>query len=154
MTLVEYLKKYHKFDWYVALFDHLGFTDDQIMGYLDISKQTIYNAKNNVEPILKALQDAAPQKTIVYGNPDIFAIIEAFKKDFGTTSASQYDRYAAKRLSEKHGTENVVAIINALAKFGGEQYAPAINSVLELEKKWVSVGKFLQNKIGDQPVDL
>lgn len=154
MKYLDYLKQYTNFDNVVVLFDELGFTDEEIMSKLEVSKQTIYNAQKRQEPLIKALSDVADPKAIQYGNPDINTIVEAFKQAFGTTSASRFDRFAAKRLADKHGAENIVTVINALSSRAGAKFAPSVNSVSELEKKWVSVGKFLNNESNDVMIEL
>lgn len=154
MKYIDYLKKYHNIDLFIVLMDELGYSDDEIITKLETSKGNLYNAKGRLEPLLEALKNMDAPEPVTYGDPEINAVIEAFKISFGTTKASQYDRYAAKRLYTKHGAQNIVTIIEALASYGGDKYAPAVNSVRQLEEKWVSVGKFLNNKSNNIMVEL
>lgn len=154
MKYLDYIKQYTNFDNVLVLFDELGFTDEEIMTKLEVSKQTIYNAQKRQEPLITALAAIPEPKAVQYGNPDINTIVEAFKQSFGTTAASRYDRFAAKRLAEKHGAENIVKVIQVLSQRAGAKFAPSVNSVSELEKKWVSVGKFLNNESNDVMIEL
>lgn len=83
---------------------------------------------------------------IGYGNKDIDAITESFKTAFGTTKTSRYDRFAAQRLAEKYGSQAVCGITKLLAERAGEQYAPIVGSVQQLEQKWVQVLNFVRTK--------
>lgn len=152
MNFIEHLKRHDNFDLFVLMMDELGYTDEEITTKLDISKQRIYDAKKRLEPLLEALQAIGDPKPVVYGNPDIATVVEAFKKAFGTTKVSRYDRYAAKRLAEKHTADKVVHLINALAAGADDQYAPSINSVSQLEEKLVSVVQFVKKKIDSNKV--
>jgi hypothetical protein len=81
------------------------------------------------------------------GNADVDIIVAAFADTFGTTSTSKNDRFAALRLANKHGVQSVVGVIRLLGHLGQDnQYAPVPNNVYELEKKWVSVLKFIRNQ--------
>lgn len=133
--------------------DELGYSDEEIIQRLDTSKGTIYNAKERLQPLIEALTAIESTKP-TYGNPDVNAIVDAFKEAFGTTKTSQYDRYAAKRMATKHTSEAVVKVIQALSANGGEPFVPIVNSVQELEKKWVSVGNFLTEKSSNAMVEL
>lgn len=87
-----------------------------------------------------------------FGEPDIDKIIEAFKSTFGTTKASRYDRFAAKRLAEKYGSQAICGIIQLLANRSGDKYAPMVNSVSQLEEKIVNVLRFLRDTNGEVEV--
>lgn len=145
MTFLEYAKEYHNFDVFLVLVDNAGYTNEEIMEKFDVSKTRIYNAKTRLAPILKMLETAEPPRKDMR-NKDVQTIIEAFTKAFGTTKVSAPDRWAAKRLHVKYGADEVAKVIQALASRGGDQFAPVVNSVSELENKWVSVGKFLSNQ--------
>lgn len=86
-----------------------------------------------------------------YGQPEINEVIATFKEVFGTTKATRYDRFAAKRLITKHGVANVKLVITALAAKGSAKYSPTVNSVSQLEDKWVSIVKYLH---ADTPKEL
>lgn len=146
MRLLDYIKKYHNLDLSIVLMDELGYSDDEITSKLEIARASIYNAKTRFEPLLNALSSIAEDKPVSYGDPAVNAIVEAFKDSFGTTKVSKYDRYAAKRLATKHGADRIIAVIKALSAGAGDKFAPSINNVSQLEEKFVSVGKFLQNK--------
>lgn len=81
-----------------------------------------------------------------FGNQEISEVIETFKQKFGTTRTSRYDRFAAKRMVDKHGTETVIQAITALSMLQSRQYAPTVNNVSELERKWVGVVKFIKGE--------
>lgn len=144
MTLLEYAKAYHNFDIYLVLMDDAGYTDVEIMDKFSVSKQGIYNARKRLEPIIASLSGLASPKRDLR-NKDVQTIVEAFMTAFGTTKTTLHDRYAAKRLHGKYGAQNVATIIQALASHPGK-FAPTVNSVYELENKWVSVGKYLQSE--------
>lgn len=82
--------------------------------------------------------------SLSFGNKEVDEIVTAFKTTFGTTRASKYDRFAAKRLSDKNGVKTVVQMIQILGTRMDLPYAPTIGSVSQLEEKWVSVVKFLR----------
>jgi len=153
MTFLEYAKQYHNFDVFLVLVDNAGYTDEEIAEKFEISKQRIYDAKKRVEPILSALEAIEPYKRDMR-DKNIQSIVDAFCEAFGTTKASRYDRFAAKRLHVKYGAENIIKIIQALAAKGGERYAPVINNVSQLEAKWVQVGKFLNNEAENGIINL
>lgn len=94
------------------------------------------------ELILKSLLNVS------YGSQDVDLIAGVFKDTFRTTQTTRWDRYSAKRLSAKYGNEMVVMVIRGLAAHSGEQYAPVVNSVSDVEKKWNSILAFLQRNIG------
>lgn len=90
-----------------------------------------------------------------YGNADIDKVVEKFKKTFGTTKTSKYDRFAARRLADKYGSQAVCGIIDLLAKHQNEKYSPVVNDVSELEKKFVSVLNFVRNNAkGSEVMDV
>ena len=80
-----------------------------------------------------------------FGNQAVSGVVEAFKDSFGTTKASKWDRFSAKRLSDKYGSDSIVKVIKALAS-SQDKYRPTVNSVQQLEDKWVQVGTFLRSK--------
>lgn len=154
MRALDFAKAYTNFDIIVLVLDESGLSDEQIAELLEITKPTIHNAKKRAEPLLEALKTISDAEPKTYGNPDVNAIVGEFKQQFGTTTVSKYDRFAAKRLFTAHGTENVCNVIRILAHFSDDKYAPAVNDVRQLEEKWVSVGKFLNNKGNGQTVEL
>lgn len=92
--------------------------------------------------IVEALVDAGyiqPKR----GNTEVQVIIDCFKRVFGTTSHSRYDRYAASRLANLHSAPTVCDIIETLGQKRHEQFCPLVGSISELEKKWVAVQRFL-----------
>lgn len=86
--------------------------------------------------------------TLQYGNSDVSDIVDTFKEAFGITKTTKYDRFSAKRLADKHGSESIVQIIKLIAQRSGEQFCPTIGSVQQLESKWVSVIRFLRGNRG------
>lgn len=79
-----------------------------------------------------------------FGDSDIDKVVMSFSDAFGTTRTSKADRWAANRLVKKYSSQAVVGVIQLLAQRGTENYAPVVNDVVELEKKWVSVLAFLR----------
>lgn len=86
-----------------------------------------------------------------YGDQDVGKIIEVFKNSFHTTRTSKWDRFAAKRLANKHSVEAVCQIIQLLDQRQDYKYVPVINSISQLEDKWVNVIKFLRKS---KPVEV
>lgn len=119
-------------------------------GYILELVEQICGNKVTAEAIVDRLQEEDLLKTH-YGDDDIGKIVDAFKDTFGVTKATKYDRFAAKRLAAKHGTEAVCQIILLLKARADHQYAPVINSVAQMETKWVSVLKFLR---ASKPVEV
>lgn len=95
------------------------------------------------EAIVDRLEEEDLLKTH-YGDDDVSKIVDTFKDTFGVTKTTKYDRFAAKRLAAKHGTEPICQIILLLKARADHQYAPVINSVAQIETKWVSILKFLR----------
>lgn len=82
-----------------------------------------------------------------YGNADVDRVVQSFADAFGTTKTSRSDRFAANRLARKYGAQSVVGIVQLLAQRSTEKYAPVVNSVSDLENKFVSVRNFLAKQI-------
>jgi hypothetical protein len=95
------------------------------------------------EQIVERLQ-AEDLLNLNYGDAEISKICEAFKRVFGTTKTTRYDRYAAARLADKYTADIIVQLIEALAAKSNEPYAPTVGSVSQLEEKLVSVISFLR----------
>lgn len=89
-----------------------------------------------------------------FGDPEVDTIVKCFSDTFGTTKTSKADRYAARRLGSKYGSQAICGIITLMSKHAEEKYAPITNSVVELENKIVSVLKFLRSMKGDELVDV
>lgn len=81
-----------------------------------------------------------------YGDADIDIVVDTFKEVFGTTRVSKQDRYAARRLATKYGSQAVVGIMRLLHQSSDNQYAPVVGSVAQLEEKWVSVLNFVRKQ--------
>lgn len=88
-----------------------------------------------------------------YGDADVDIVVKKFTDTFGTTKTSRQDRFAAHRLTQKHGSRAVVGIIDLLATFNTERYAPVVGNITQLEEKWVSVINFLRKQKGDETID-
>jgi hypothetical protein len=112
---------------------------------------TIVGSESIAEMVIDRLTDEGVLQ-LGYGNADIDAVINCFKEQFGTTSASKYDRYAAKRLAERHGTQVVCVAIQVLADMREEPYAPGVRSVQQLEQKWVNVVNFIRKQSQESEV--
>ena len=89
-----------------------------------------------------------------YGNSDIDAVVIQFSETFGNTKTSKFDRFAAKRLTEKYGRDSIVGIIQMLGKRRDEKFAPMVGSIVQLEQKIVSVMKFLRKGMDNQDLDI
>lgn len=143
MRFLDYAKTYHNFDVFLVLLDDADYTDEAIMSTFEVSKQRIYDARKRLDPVIKSLETVNEYKRDMR-DPNVQSIVEAFSAAFGTTKVSRTDRFAAKRLHVKHGADNVVKIINALANKSDNKFAPTVNSVTQLEEKLVSIVKFLK----------
>lgn len=152
MTLLDYAKQFHNFDIFLVLIDDAGYTDEDIMNKFDVSKQRIYDARKRITPILKAIETIEGKKDM--RNSDVQLIIDAFMNAFGTTKATAYDRYAAKRLHVKYEAKNIVLLINAVASLADEQYYPTINSVSQLENKLPQVVGFVGRHSTNKVIEL
>jgi hypothetical protein len=71
-------------------------------------------------------------------------ICQAFKKSFGTTSVSRYDRYAASRLLTKYNVKDLIQLIEILANHKDDKYCPVVSSIRQLEEKWIGVRRFIK----------
>lgn len=143
MTWLEYIKAHGNLDQIIVLLKERRVTDAHIMTLLEIPKQTIYNARERQKPLLDAMQAGEP---LGYGDKDVWAITERFKNNFGTTKTTKQDRYAAHRLAKKHGTEDILRVITALAQCADQPFAPGVNSVSQLDAKLPSVILFLKKQ--------
>ena|SRR5258708_31608024 len=92
--------------------------------------------------------------TLGYGDADIDRVVQKFTDTFGTTKTSKYDRYAARRLAQKYGSQAVCGIIQLLAEHSTEKYAPVIGSISQLEEKIVSVLNFLRKTGGNETLNI
>lgn len=154
MNYLEYLKNHDNFDKYLLFLDALGFSGDEIATMTGVTRQTVHNAKSRQENLLEALKliHSEPKE---HGNPDVNAIIGAFTESFGTTKSTKYDRWAAHRLAMKHGASVIVNIIKALAASRGDKYCPSVNSVKQIEEKWVNIANYIgRQQANNQVVEL
>lgn len=149
MKYIDYLKLTDNFDKYLLFMDSLGFSDGEIASMCEVTAPTIHNAKKRQEPILEALKTVTAEAPVDKRNPDIQMVCQAFMTAFDTTKISKWDRFAAKRLADKHGKDNIVKVIELLAQNASDKYAPSVNSVRQLEEKWVNVSNYFKKKIGD-----
>lgn len=83
---------------------------------------------------------------IGHGDPDIDKVIETFKEAYGVTKITRYDRWAANRLVQKHGSQSICQIIRMLAEQAGHPYAPVPNNIVQIEEKWVAILSFLRKQ--------
>jgi hypothetical protein len=110
--------------------------------------ESITGSRVTAEMVVERLQEEGVLQ-LGYGNGDVERVVQTFKDSFGTTRTSQQDRFAAHRLCQQYGAQAVAGIIQLLAKRAKEPYLPVVNSVSELERKWVSVLNFLRKKDAD-----
>lgn len=155
MKYIEYLKLTDNFDKYLLFLDELGFSDSEIASMTGVTAPTIHNAKKRQQPIIEALKTISGELTVAdKRNPDIQRIVETFIAAFDTTKTSKYDRFAAKRLADKHGADNIVKVIQLVAAHNSDKYCPSVNSIRQLEEKWPNVARYFKQKAADQVVDL
>jgi hypothetical protein len=79
------------------------------------------------------------------GDPDVASILDHFQMAFRTTTVSRTDRFAASRLAKRNGSATVIYMIQELNKRRTEKYAPTVNNLTDLERKWPSVERFVSN---------
>jgi hypothetical protein len=149
MRYIDYLKLTDNFDKYLLFLDNLGFSDTEIATLCEVTTPTIHNAKKRQEPIIEALKTITAEAPTDKRNPDVQMVCQAFMTAFDTTKISKWDRFAAKRLADKHGADNIVKVITVLALNASDKYAPSVNSVRQLEEKWVNVSNYFKKKAGD-----
>lgn len=77
------------------------------------------------------------------GDPNVSGVVDHFQMAFHTTAPIKTDRYAASRLTKRHGLGPVVYFIQELSKRRSEKYAPVVNSLTDLERKWPQVERFI-----------
>lgn len=115
---------------------------------------TITDNKVLAESIVERLEEEN-LLNIHYGDQDVGLIVQAFVDSFGNTKTSKWDRFAAKRLANKHGEQSVVSIIQLLSGLAEAPYAPSVNNVSDLENKFPQIIKFLRSQKSQQTmVDL
>lgn len=154
MRYLDFLKRSDNLDRYIVLMDELGFKDSEIMEKLEISKTNLYDAKKRQDPLLQALKTISAELPADRRNKDIQLIVDTFVEVSGVTKTSKWDRFAAKRLADKHGAEEIAKLIQVYFSLDPNQYKPSINSIRQLEEKWVNVGNYMQKQIGNQEVEL
>lgn len=122
---------------------------------IDIIAQIIggQGAKQSAELIVDRLRDEGLLH-LGYGDVDIDKVVNTFTDTFGTTKVSKPDRWAANRLVKRYGAQTVVGIVKLLGQHSTERFAPVVNSVADLETKWVSVLNFLRNLKGEEDINV
>lgn len=78
------------------------------------------------------------------GNPEVQALLNYSKKLGFTGSQSQTEVYAAKRLMTKHGYAKVKDRLTVSQEIREQPYAIQIDSLVELESKWLKLDRYLQ----------
>lgn len=91
---------------------------------------------------------------VSYGSQDVSLVVDKFKLAFGTTRTTKWDRYAANRLVKKYGSESVVMLMLQLADNSSHPYAPVVNSVGDVERKWNSILAFINRNQGSEDIDV
>ena len=109
--------------------------------------------KETAEMVVEVLNDEG-WLHLGHGDADIDRVLSKFSETYGTTKTSNSDRFAANRLTSKYGAQSVCGIIDMLAAANGQPYAPVVNSVTELENKWVSVLTFVRKNKGSEEIQL
>lgn len=148
MKITELAKTLSLMDFIVLFLLEKDFTNDEVATMTELTRQTLHNITKRHEKLLEALKmiQSEPQE---FGNQDINLIVNAFKETFDTTNVTKFDRWAAKRLAEKHGAPQIVRIIQALGQVSGDKYSPSVNSVRQIEEKWVTIASYFKKKIGE-----
>lgn len=166
MRHLDRVKKWGNIAEHVLLLEEAGVSDANIMKWLEVSKQTIYNTRQLYAPLSGAIADInvdtlPTTRTKSEGvevtdkrNEDVQFVVDTFKDCFGTTNVSKYDRYAANRLAKKYGALKVQQIIAILASHQGEPYVPVVNSVRELDAKLVAVQAYFKRLEKQSPIEL
>lgn len=109
------------------------------------------------EPTANMVLDVLVEEGVLnldYGDDNIGRVVTSFTETFGTTKTSKYDRFAAKRLSDRYGVQAVTGVITLLGRKRDEPYAPVVGNIKQLEDKWVSVLNFLRKNDDIQEVDV
>jgi len=91
-------------------------------------------------------------KQIEYGNHDVNLIVDTFKKAFGTTKTTKYDRYAASRLAKEYGAKYTANSIKSYAERSKDKFAPSVNSVSEFETKLPAIRSFMERKRSERTI--
>lgn len=153
MKFLDFTKQLLILDIMILNLDEKGFSDSDIATILEISKQTIHNCKSRNKILLEALKivHAEPKE---YGDGEVNKVINAFTKAFGTTKSTKYDRFAAKRLSDKYTADEIVRAIDALSQTQSDKYSPSVRSVSQFEEKLPNIIRYLQNKSNDKVINL
>lgn len=156
MNLYDAIKRLTIQDIILISLDELGYSDTEIAFKMGISTSTIHNTKKRLKTLLEpvnALQELV-KEPVEYGNHEVNIIVDSFKANFGTTKVTKYDRFAAKRLADKHSAPGMVTVIAALSASTQDKYSPSVNSISQLEDKLPQVIKFLKSKANDQEIEL
>lgn len=154
MTYLELTKLLGQTDLFACLMSELGYRGEDIAEKLQISEPTVYNAKNRLRVLTDNVTTASALEKPDLRNQDIEKVVTAFKEAFHTTTTSRYDRFAAKRLASKHGADNIVQVISLLAQHAGDQYVPTVNSVRQIELKWVNISNFFNKLQSQEEIEL
>ena len=118
---------------------------------IELVQSLVKGDKAVAETIIERLQDEGLLH-LGYGKAEVDQIVGEFKERFNTSRITQQDRRAAHRLANTHTAQAVVQIIRMLADSSGEQYAPSVNNVAQLEEKWVNVINYLRRKTQETEV--
>lgn len=154
MKIIELARTMSVLDFVVLVLSEKGLSGDEIATLTDSTRQTVHNIKKRHEELISAL-GAIKTEEKEFGNPDINLVVNTFMKEFDTTKTSKYDRFAAKRLSDKHGAAQIAQIIKLLRQASEDKYAPSVNNISEFEIKWPKISNYFRKRISDgQTVDL
>lgn len=154
MTYLELTKLLGQTDLFICLMSELGYKGEEIAEKLQITEPTVYNAKKRLRVLTDNVMTGNEVIKVDLRNQDIESIVTTFKETFGTTSISRFDRFAAKRLSDKHGADNIVKVIKLLSQHSGDAYVPSVNSVRQIETKWVNIANFFNKLKSQQAIEL
>jgi len=94
------------------------------------TKETI--KRNLLKETIKRKGTKVPRE---YGNKDINKLFKCFTSKGISLTKQKLNRYAGQRLIKKYGLEKCVSAIEYALSIQGEQYAPQILNLLDLEEK-------------------
>ena len=123
---------------------------NEVVSVVEAALKDKLTAEQIVEKLVQEgviLQGNDPKDLVIgYGNQSVDNVLRKFKDTFGNTKSTKWDRYAAKRMVDKHTEQAVITAIDILGR-STDQYAPVVNSVSQLENKWVSVVAFIRKSM-------
>lgn len=153
MKILELAKQLSVSDLIVMVLDEKGLSDSDIASVMEINPSTIHNIKKKHSELLVALKSVKTEP-VEYGNKDVNKVINTFVESFGVTKTTKWDRFAAKRLSDKYTANKISEVIVALSAVQGEKFAPSVRSVSQFEEKLPNIISYFKKRTNDQVINL